>query len=281
MKVMHNVGNLYKTKLKEELKKVIYQKAADLFQKDRRKIMAARDKILELLIKHGYIEETHPEKASGAHTIRTSYRVNKKFNDACEGYNSQSNEISGEVENEFSFGENEEETNDHILDLQENTILEEGIKEQVESEEIEENEEDLPMDKAFKNSLIRSIGQDLIYSIAKLDKFLKQETYRESIHFQRQIIPNFLITLSTDEYEYRDVDLLTSQEIDEMLSNVVKQSKFPFDMEDMKFFMERLDLRDISDPKILRERTEENYEILKEILKKVQLTLYGRFNHAE
>jgi hypothetical protein len=290
MKVMHNVGNLYKTKLKEELKKIIYPKAATLFQKDRRKIMAARDNILDLLIKHRYIIEAHPEKASGAQTIRTSYKVSKKFDDACEDYNSPFGDIAEESENEFTFDEYPEEKNDQIIDIQEptknegsqeNITVEERSVKQDESEESYEKAENLPMDEAFRNGLVRSIGQDLIFSIAMLDKFLKEGTYENSVHFQRQIIPNFLLTLSTDEYEYRDVDLLTSQEIEEMLLKVVNQRKFPFDIEDMRFFMERLNLSEISDSKILRERTEENYEILKEILKKVQLTLYGRYNHAD
>jgi hypothetical protein len=293
MKVMHNVGNLYKTKLKEELKKIIYPKAATLFQKNRRKIMAARDNILDLLIKHEYIKEAHPEKASGAQTIRTSYKVSKKFDEACEDYTSPTDDIPEIIEDEFTFEDYPEGKNDNILDIQENIASEEAqedleditpdkmTEDQEESGKSEENEEDFPMDEAFRNGLVRSIGQDLIYSIAKLDKFLKEETYEDSVHFQRQIIPNFLLTLSTDEYDYRDVDLLTSQEIEEMLLKIIDQRKFPFDMADMRFFMERLDLSEISDSKILRERTKENYELLKEILKKVQLTLYGRYNHAD
>jgi hypothetical protein len=291
LKMMDNVGNLYKTKLKEELKKVIYTRAALIFQKSRRKIMEARDKILDLLIKHGYLIEAHQEKASGAHTIRTSYKVSNKFEEARKMYKACSEETKEILDSEFAFNEyliDEGEENgvedlnysiereDHIADTNtENVKIKQKntIKEDYESDEVK-------MDEAFRNSLVRSIGQDLIYSIAKLDKFLRKGTYEDSIYFQKQIIPNFLLTLSKDEYEYRDADLLTPQETKEMVQEVVKQPKFPFDLKDMKFFMERLDLSGISDSEIIKERTQENYEILKEILKKVQLTLYGRFNHA-
>jgi hypothetical protein len=291
LKVMDNVGNLYKTKLKEELRKIIYPRAALLFQKSKRKIMEARDKILELLIKHGYLIEAHQEKASGAHTIRTSYKVSPKFDYACEMFESSSEDTKGDIESEFAFEEYPiDNKGDEIGDLSsyggsegQTTDLEikdSKDKQEKDIEKVHESDE-TKMDEAFRNSLVRSIGQDLIYSIAKLDKFLKKGTYEDSIHFQKQIIPNFILTLSTNEYEYIDADLLTSQELEEMLQEVVKQPKFPFDMEDMRFFMERLDLSAITDMEILKERTKENYELLKEILKKVQLTLYGRFNHAD
>ena len=76
-----NIGNLYKLKLKNELLKYIGPKAAKKVQ-DKAQIKEIRDELFEILVKHEYLVEYHPKRASGSETLRTSYAVGPQYQKA-------------------------------------------------------------------------------------------------------------------------------------------------------------------------------------------------------
>jgi hypothetical protein len=85
IKTVDKIGNIYKTKIKEELKKLIYPKASKITN-NKKQLLNMRDELFSMLIKQGYLAENHPKKASGGESIRTSYSVGPKYQKALEDY---------------------------------------------------------------------------------------------------------------------------------------------------------------------------------------------------
>ncbi|MHA1372922.1 MAG: hypothetical protein ACTSVI_06990 [Promethearchaeota archaeon] len=85
LRTVHAVGNLYKSKIREELKNVVYPKLSKINQN--KKVMnKMRDEILDILFTRGYFVESHPTQASGGQSVRSSYQVSPKFNRVLEDY---------------------------------------------------------------------------------------------------------------------------------------------------------------------------------------------------
>ncbi|TXT57101.1 MAG: membrane protein of unknown function [Promethearchaeota archaeon] len=265
LKLQHNLGNLYKTKLKEELKKILYPKAALLFQKSRRKIMEARDKILELLIKHGYIMEAHPEKASGNQTIRTSYVVSPKFEIACEDHE-KSSLLEEEINDEFSFDQEEYEECEDTSEMRE--------RETNEAFETPSNGD------IVRKRLLKAMGGVLIYNMAKLERLIGEKKYEQAKRLERKILPMFIVTLGFEDEDEKDIEDFSQDELVELLLPIVDHELFPFDIEDMQFFLRRMDFSDIITHEKTIKTIQENYHILSEMVKKIQYTLFGG-NHYE
>ncbi|TXT65419.1 MAG: membrane protein of unknown function [Promethearchaeota archaeon] len=86
LQTLDSVGNLYKTKIKEELMKIIYPKVQKEFGKDKFKAKLIRDNLFETFLRYGYIIESHPQRASGAQSIRASYAVGPQYHESLEDY---------------------------------------------------------------------------------------------------------------------------------------------------------------------------------------------------
>jgi len=85
LKTVHAVGNLYKSKIREELKNILYSKLS-LINQDRKIVNKMRDEILDILFNRGYLVESHPAQASGGQSVRSSYQVSPKFDKVLEDY---------------------------------------------------------------------------------------------------------------------------------------------------------------------------------------------------
>jgi hypothetical protein len=83
--MVDDVGNLHKNTLKKELLKYIYPKSQ---KRDYNKIQikALCDELFMKLEKFGYLVESHPKNASGSESVRSSYQVGPKFEQAVEDY---------------------------------------------------------------------------------------------------------------------------------------------------------------------------------------------------
>jgi len=82
---IHDIGNLYKRKLKEQLLFYISEKAKKITS-NKRHILKMRDEIINILISHQYLVESHPKTAGGSESMMTSYRVGPQFEKALKDY---------------------------------------------------------------------------------------------------------------------------------------------------------------------------------------------------
>ncbi|KKM22405.1 hypothetical protein LCGC14_1625690, partial [marine sediment metagenome] len=136
LKLVDQIGNLYTSKVKKELLQYINLKASKKVQ-DKVQIKEIRDDIFDMIVKHGYLIEAHPNRASGSESMRTSYVVGPKYTKALEDYfktkgdtisdismdtTKKNSEIASEILNTFL-----EETDNSIID---NKILKKKLSEQ-------------------------------------------------------------------------------------------------------------------------------------------------------
>ncbi|MFX0178497.1 MAG: hypothetical protein ACFE85_19970, partial [Candidatus Hodarchaeota archaeon] len=82
---VHQIGNLYPTRIKEELKKALYPTLLTITN-DKKRMKEMRNNIFEILLRHEYLVEHHPKRASGSESIRTSYSVGSQFQKALDDY---------------------------------------------------------------------------------------------------------------------------------------------------------------------------------------------------
>jgi len=85
LKSVDQIGNLYTSKVKRELLKYINLKASKKVQ-DKTQIKEIRDEIFDMIVKHSYLIEAHPNRASGSESMRTSYAVGPKYEKAVQDY---------------------------------------------------------------------------------------------------------------------------------------------------------------------------------------------------
>ena len=93
IKTLDKVGQLYKGKLKEELLKHI-NPTAQKRNYGKRVIKELRDELFELLVRHDYLVESHPKRASGSESMRSSFAVGPHYDEALQDYSeSQRNAV--------------------------------------------------------------------------------------------------------------------------------------------------------------------------------------------
>ncbi|MFX1297957.1 MAG: hypothetical protein ACFFD2_24300, partial [Promethearchaeota archaeon] len=163
------IGNLYRKKLEEQLKKYIYPVLAEKMQK-KEHMKKIRNNILEVLIKHGYLIENHPKRAGGGETLRTSFSVGPRYQEALEDYY----KVKGKKQKDFQI-----------------EVLE---RESLESEDFTDVFPTQPRkyiikEKNLKEALSREIG-DLYYSIFKIYRYIDQTDYSIAIKAQMGLIKN-------------------------------------------------------------------------------------------
>ncbi|KKL22646.1 hypothetical protein LCGC14_2433360, partial [marine sediment metagenome] len=97
--LVHDIGNLSKRTLKEELMKYILPRASKRTSNIKQK-KAIRNDIFQILLHHEYLVESHPAKASGGESLRTVYKVGDNYQKALddEGQTKMNQPIKVDVE---------------------------------------------------------------------------------------------------------------------------------------------------------------------------------------
>ena len=112
------VKNLYKKKLKEELKISIYPKVSKTTNK-KEYINRIRDAILNILINHRYLIESQAIKASGSESLQSSYYVGEQYQIALDNYNENEERLNAGFKIEVIEKENKKPPNlEHVFQEQ-------------------------------------------------------------------------------------------------------------------------------------------------------------------
>lgn len=95
LKTVDKIGNLHEKKIKEELKKFIYPKASKIVKKKnlKHKINKMRNEIFSILVEHDYLVERHHLEAGGSESLRTTYSVGEKYENALQDYYESKSEV--------------------------------------------------------------------------------------------------------------------------------------------------------------------------------------------
>ncbi|MFX0073432.1 MAG: hypothetical protein ACFFAO_20330, partial [Candidatus Hermodarchaeota archaeon] len=249
LRVVDKVGNLYKSKIKEELKKVLYSKAIKI-TKDKKKIKKLRDEIFNIFVKFGYLVENHPKMASGAESIRTSYSVGEKFQIALNDYIQNKN---------YSLKNLAVKINEQISESElvyDNTLQ-------------ESSNPNINTINRIKNLLAMGVS-DLYYDLFLIHKSINKDDYEQAIEIEKEFIKKFLTNLHKNlfhaNYNISDIDL---ESFSEYLS---KNKILPYTKEQIINYLSKCDSLDV-EKKDLESQAINTYNLLSDFFNHIQVII--------
>jgi hypothetical protein len=174
IKTFDQVGNLYKQKIKKQLKEILYPKISRKTNK-KEHIKKIRDEILNILIKQGYLVENHHKRASGSEALRTSYSVGDQYDRALDDYFEAKSRADSDIEIE---------------------ILEKGIHKPDELPEIFQ-----PQPRKFviqkeklKDAFAREFS-DFNYDIFKIYSYIEEGEFKKAIKIEHGLIKKYILSV--------------------------------------------------------------------------------------
>ncbi len=238
---IERIGNVYKTKLKEELLKFITPKAKQRGVK-KEHITKLRDIVLEILIKHRYLVEDHPRKASGSQSIRTSYRVGDQYDIALQDYFQAQKRLHGDIHVEVM----EKEAEMPAPFQHRNFIIQKG---------------------RLKRALQRELS-DFYHELYLIWEALKLGQHEKALKIEHDIIRRYLIKVYTHFHNIDD--LVTNNQLDTFYNFLCSFENFPFTKKDLQDHANTFRIITFE-----RDDPEQLYYTIKKFFEDIQIFIYS------
>ncbi|MFX1304411.1 MAG: hypothetical protein ACFE9X_13730 [Promethearchaeota archaeon] len=250
VQTVDQIGNLYRQKLKQDLKEYLYPKISQKIQK-KEHMKKIRDKVLDTLIKHGYLVENHPRRASGTEALRTSYSVGERYQQALEDYY----EVKGKTLTDINVEILEKGTR-HPDDLKH--IFQEPPRKYI----IQQNN--------LKDALMREFS-DFNYDIFKIYMCIDEENYSDALKIEHKLIQTYLINVYR---QFQNVTTINIDKFTQFLSTLEKVKGFPFTTEGLMEYMNKYEIIELEQGN-LESLAKEIYYFIYEFFIKIQHYIYG------
>jgi len=247
IKTLDQIGNLYKQKLKNELKEIIYPNVSQKTNK-KDQIKKVRDDLFNILVKHGYLVENHPKRASGSETLRTSYSVGNQYQKALEDYFKTRGINPSGIKVNLS-----EEIGDENFN-----ILQEKPRKYV----IEQTK--------LRHAFAREFS-DFNYEIFRLYSFIKNDDFANALKLEHNLIKNYLFNVYKQYYNGNYI--ITSQDINEFCDFLSITNDFPFNQEEISNYLEKNQIQNLNTEDI-ESQTKEIYQFIYDFFIRIQQYIY-------
>ena len=242
LKTVDQIGNLYKKRITEELKKYIAPKAKKRNYSNT-DIVNLVSKLFDILVKHGYLVENHPRRAGGSEAMRTSYSVGEKFDIAVDDYYRAKTGIAVD-----------------ILEKGSEQPIDYGKVLQTQKKDYIIRKEDL------KEAFAREIS-NLSFDIYKIFKFINHAEYKNALRIEHNLIKQFIIKVYQHFYNVNYV--ITSNDLEQFIGMISNDPAMPFTAEELMESMEKY--QDINfDIMNVEGLTKEIYQFYSEFFQKIQ-----------
>ena len=248
------VGNLYMAKLKKELKNYIAPKALKR-NIPKENINKLRDKILEILIKQGYLKEGHPRKASGSQSIRTSYIVGEQYDRAVDDYFQTKGKIRSDVVIEIL--EKESPTPDTLKSI---------FQEQPRKFIIKKGD--------LKEALAREFS-DFYYKVFKIYSYIRDKKFEHALKLEHTALRQFLVNVY--KHMFHPNYVISSKDLDGFLDSLEKEESFPYTTNELKDHFDKFKIITFEEGN-LEAKAYEIYEFIYQFSIKIQNYMYGGNN---
>ncbi|MFW9866145.1 MAG: hypothetical protein ACFFEN_08620 [Candidatus Thorarchaeota archaeon] len=239
VEVVDQIGNLHESKLKKELKVIIYPKASKIFT-TKPEIKKCRDELFNILVRQGYLVESHPNMASGSESIRTSYSVGDQYQKALED-EAEVNQpyslepLEGESEH---FQMNSDQPRKHIIQK-----------------------------KNMKKAIARELS-NFLFELFTVYEFVMKEDYKNALKIEYDLVRRFLIELYK---HYYNVNQVSDINLTEFIDHLLTDPHLPFTKEELKkLICQTIDF-DKNDP---QSHAEEIYQFVSLFFEKIQAYIY-------
>jgi uncharacterized HAD superfamily protein len=213
LQTVHQIGNLYRSKIADELKNTIYPKLSKI-TKDKRQLKKMREDLLIILFSHGYLIESHPRQASGGQSIRPSFQVSSKFSTVLDDYYKTKQEVSTNVELEIVSQET-----DDIPDF------------------IFSNESIRILPVAQVQPITRRTAIDILqWNLFQMHRSLTKQDYQQCLKIGKDLPEMFISNLQAEIEGLTDVKRFDTR--DNFISSLCKVEGFPITEEEFKRWLE-------------------------------------------
>jgi len=212
LKTVDKIGNLYINKIKEELRKIIYPKLSKI-TKDKKRIKEMRDDLIKILIRHGYLVENHPRRASGSESLRTSYSIGRQYEKALEDYYLSEKDTVANVS--FDVIETDSAS---ILDFNDFTERESERKNNYEIK--------------FKIMVAKEIGDTLNWDLFQMHKSIIRRDFLKCIELLTSYYKKFFYRLYNRLYNVNYA--VTSADIEKFFEEIDNIKEFPYTSDQLK-----------------------------------------------
>ena len=203
LQTVHQIGNLYRSKIAEELKNTIYPKLSKI-TKDKRQLKRMREEVLTILFSHGYLIESHPRQASGGQSIRPSFQVSPKFATVLEDYYKAKQGIPANVEFEIVSQETEDVPDFIFSDKPKRRIL---LVAQIQP-------------------IIRMIGIDILqWNLFQMHRSLTKQDYEQCLRIGKDLPKMFISNLQAEIERLPNVEQFDN--LEQFISSLCEVEGFP------------------------------------------------------
>ncbi len=211
---VQKIGNLSKNALKQQLKTVIYPTASKKTH-NRKQIDAIRNDLLEILINHGYLIESHPNMASGKEATRTSYIVGDIFQKALD--------------------------DEAKATMNRPVVIPIELSEQSEIDvPLSEKEPDLNFNESLYSQVLLDKIVDLVQDLAKINSLNKSQDYEQAIEKGKNLMNSFFAGLYKVFIE-KNVSIGKDYgKLSAFVEFLAKNRKIPFTMNELREHLNKI-----------------------------------------
>ena len=221
------VGNLYKKKVKEELRKILRPYIARV-TKDKKREKEMVDNVFAILVSKQYLVESHPRRASGSESMQTSFAVGSHYQRVLKDY----------------------------YDSRDSSIIT--------YEPVELESSQLPASEAINPIKLRSalsihFAPILYYEYFIMHQNLNHKKYEKVLETAKDLFLKFLHNVYKEYYSVNYA--ITSEDIEKFISNFGKVEGFPFTGDDLKQFLISCEKIEVNDQINVSETCKNTFEM--------------------
>lgn len=255
IKTIDQIGNLYKHKLKTQLKEIIYPKISQKTSK-KEHIKRVRDELLNTLIKHGYLVEDHPLRASGSEALRTSYSVGERYREALDDYFQTKGRTQTDMQVQILEKATERPDLENIFKVNPRKYI-------------------VPENK-LKLALVREYS-DFNYDIFTIYSYINREDYKNALKIEHGIIKKYLMNVYRHFY---NVESVVIADLNEFLTVLEDIKGFPFSKQELIDYIDKYQVLNL-DGENLELLAKEIYQFIYNFLIKIQYYIYEEEKNNE
>ena len=251
LKTIDQIGNLYTQKLKSHLKEILYPKLLKR-TKNKQQMKAIRDNIFNILIKHGYLIENHPRRASGSEALRTSYSVGEQYQIALDDYFKTKGNANAEIN----------------VEILEKEITDYGEQPNIFPSKLRKY---IIQKEQLKDALMREFS-DFNYDLFKIYSFINEKEFQTAIKIQYGLIKKFLLRVYQ---QYHNIaEEVPKEELEQFFSMLGDIQEFPFSKQELMEKSEKYRVIDLEKENI-EILVQETYQFIYDFFIKIQHFIYG------
>ena len=256
LKSIDKIGNLYTSKVKSELLNYISSKASKKVQ-DKAQIKEIRDEIFDMIVKHGYLIETHPDRASGSESMRTSYAVGSKYKDALQDYFN----VKGDALSDISIDviEKNSENNSEMLNLF-----------------LEQTNEYIIDKKKFKKIIYKQ-NSKMLWELFLMYEGVIGNEFEKTLKIGETLVKDFIINLHQSYLKISDIPTSELEKPEIFYEYLVKYKLIPFTINEIKDYYKK-SKQIFSKRDDVEKRANDLYELLSDFYDKIYVYTRRIFN---